>query len=210
MRLYHFTSAEHALSAVALQRLKIARIAELNDPFELIAAELSNKTQRRAMEGLRTTLSRDTGLLCFSENWDHLLMWSHYASKHGGICLGFDVSDKFIERVRYSKHRIPIVWGNEALGQVAESFMRSLLFTKSYDWSYEFEFRAYLQLDEATVEHGLYYYPFDNNLVLREIIRGPLCEMPAARLATLIRAIDASVIITEAELAAKSFKIIRK
>jgi hypothetical protein len=34
--------------------------------------------------------------------------------------------------------------------------------------------------------------------------------MPAARLATLIRAIDASVIITEAELAAKSFKIIRK
>lgn len=32
------------------------------------------------------------GLLCFSEVWDSILLWSHYAEKHAGIVLGFDVS----------------------------------------------------------------------------------------------------------------------
>jgi hypothetical protein len=87
MRLYHFTSAEHALNAVALQRLKIARITDLNDPFELIAAEVSKKTHRRALEGLRQTLDRDKGLLCFSETWDHPLMWSHTQTSIGVFVL---------------------------------------------------------------------------------------------------------------------------
>jgi hypothetical protein len=106
---------------IAIARLKKARIAELNDPFELIAAELNKKSHRRALEGLRQTLSRDTGLLCFSESWDHLLMWSHYANKHQGICLGFDVDDKFVARVEYSDRRIPIEWKDEAAGNVSPS-----------------------------------------------------------------------------------------
>jgi hypothetical protein len=106
---------------IAIARPKIARIAELNDPFELVAADLNKKSHRRALEGLRQTLSRDTGLLCFSESWDHLLMWSHYANKHQGICLGFDVDDKFVARVKYSDRRIPIEWKDEAAGNVSPS-----------------------------------------------------------------------------------------
>ncbi len=29
------------------------------------------------------------GILCLSKNYKHTLMWSHYAAKHTGVCLGF-------------------------------------------------------------------------------------------------------------------------
>jgi hypothetical protein len=131
-----------------------------------------------------------------------------YANKHRGICLAFEVNDKFVGRVRYSDRRIPIEWKDEASGMVSPSWMRSPLLTKSDHWSYEKEFRSYLQLDATTREHGLYFYRFNDKVALEEVICGPLCEMPAARLATLIRAIDNSVTITENELASKSFRII--
>jgi hypothetical protein len=35
-RLYHLTSAEYAISAIVFGRLKLARFAQLNDPFELL------------------------------------------------------------------------------------------------------------------------------------------------------------------------------
>ncbi len=37
MRLYHFTTARYALEAIRDQRLKVARIASLNDPFDVMA-----------------------------------------------------------------------------------------------------------------------------------------------------------------------------
>ena len=30
-------------------------------------------------------------ILCFSRNWDNLLLWSHYGDRHMGVCLGFDI-----------------------------------------------------------------------------------------------------------------------
>jgi hypothetical protein len=36
MRVYHFTKAVHGLEAIRRRRLKIARISELNDPFEFL------------------------------------------------------------------------------------------------------------------------------------------------------------------------------
>jgi hypothetical protein len=35
MRLYHYLSEKHALDDLENKRLKIARIEDLNDPFEL-------------------------------------------------------------------------------------------------------------------------------------------------------------------------------
>ena len=36
MRVYYLTGAQFALNNIALRRLKIARIEDLNDPFELL------------------------------------------------------------------------------------------------------------------------------------------------------------------------------
>jgi hypothetical protein len=50
------------------------------------------------------------GIACLSEEWNSILMWSHYAANHKGYCIGFDekrlrysqLFDK-IKRVEYSK-----------------------------------------------------------------------------------------------------------
>ena len=48
------------------------------------------------------------GLLCLSQNNDNILMWSHYADSHKGVCLIFDyglLSKKF--------HCCPVKYSNE-------------------------------------------------------------------------------------------------
>src|SRR5437762_4637776 len=109
MRVFHLTHAEYALSNIALGRIKIARIADLNDPFELLAANLgNNKDLRRAMREWRSELHKTKGLLCFSRDWESPVIWSHYADKHRGICLGFELSDKLVEEVKYVEDRLPV------------------------------------------------------------------------------------------------------
>ena len=51
LRLYHLTIAEHAVSDIALGRLKVARFSDLNDPFEVIAA---NFRKRQLSEAPKT------------------------------------------------------------------------------------------------------------------------------------------------------------
>src|SRR6185369_16167015 len=101
MVVYHLTRAEHALSAIALRRLKISRFRDLNDPFELIGADLRDKDDRKQFRALQIALQEKYGVLCFSRSWSHPLLWSHYADKHRGICLGFDIPDDDLENVIY-------------------------------------------------------------------------------------------------------------
>ena len=51
MKLYHLTGAQFALSNLALCRIKISRFSDLNDPFELMAVNLSDDDERRAVAG---------------------------------------------------------------------------------------------------------------------------------------------------------------
>src|SRR5687767_14278862 len=96
MRVYHLSNAEFALSNIALRRIKISRFSDLNDPFELLGANLKDKNYREAFRLTRDELHNDKGLLCFSRSWGNPVLWSHYADKHRGICLGFDVSDHLL------------------------------------------------------------------------------------------------------------------
>lgn len=108
MRVYHLQGASHALSNIALKRLKIARFRDLNDPFELQASDLSDSRFRDAARGLKNEFHESRGILCFSRGWYNPVLWSHYADKHRGICLGFDILEKYGQPVRYSRSRLPV------------------------------------------------------------------------------------------------------
>src|SRR5574340_35150 len=101
MRIYYFTKANHGLAAIRDRRLKVARIHELNDPFEFLGVELSDPEFRKVLTETKRQLSTGHGLLCFSKSWRHPMLWAHYADKHGGVCLGFDVNDDKLENVSY-------------------------------------------------------------------------------------------------------------
>jgi hypothetical protein len=186
--------------------MKIARVADLNDPFELLAANLGgNKQLRKAMRDWRNELNKTTGLLCFSRDWYSPVLWSHYADKHRGICLGFELNDKHAEPVDYVEERL-IMRGDRLAFD--ESVVRKLLKTKYVHWSYEREVRVFVRLDPATAERGLYFSEFSNDLRLTEVIMGPLCEISIERVRHLVGSMYPDAQVLRARLAFKSFNVV--
>jgi hypothetical protein len=107
MRVYHFMKGVYGLDAIRHRRLKIARIVELNDPFEFLQVASVNPRTRARYQYVKRALSEYMGLLCFSENWSSPVQWGHYADSHRGICLGFDVGKSAeMKEIRYVKSRI--------------------------------------------------------------------------------------------------------
>jgi Protein of unknown function (DUF2971) len=209
MRAYHLLSAENGLSDLSLRRLRISRIRDLNDPFELLAVRTDGKELRKVLRNWAEEFNRDNGLLCFSKNWHNPVLWSHYASKHRGMCLGFDVADKLLEDIRYTKDRLSIpVAKNKAEVQLDESFVRDLLRTKFEHWGYEEEVRAFVRLGHSTVESGSYFYPFDGAIALKEVILGPMCELPIDRIRELVHSTYDYASVVKARLAFKWFSVV--
>jgi len=84
------------------------------------------------------------GVYCLSERPDDILMWSHYASSHSGICLAFAANYMFpecaVERVNYpDNNEYPNV--NFFTASKDEQINAALL-TKAKHWDYEREWRV--------------------------------------------------------------------
>lgn len=86
---------------------------------------------------------KSIGIACLSENWNSILMWSHYADNHKGFCIGFDEKwirfcQKFgkVKRVKYSNsYPEPNTLNNNKLTYEQKYFHKSI------DWQYEEEIR---------------------------------------------------------------------
>jgi hypothetical protein len=170
MRVYRFLDAHFGLKSLYEKRLKIATLDSLNDPFELLPFDLSDKSQRGAALETRKTLAANRGVLCFSASWHDPVIWAHYSDKHKGICLGFDVPDAVALPVRYESQRLPFPM------PPTEDDMKAMLWTKFDNWAYEEEIRIWASLDEH--EDGIYYKDFDDNVRLKEVIAGARCTVP--------------------------------
>lgn len=210
MRAYYLTGAAFALSNVALRRLKIARFSDLNDPFELLAVDLADRDLRRVFRETKDTLNEDKGLICLSTSWSNPLLWGHYAEKHSGIALGFDVPDSALAPVMYRKTPLKIPFDRKTRELcLTEDLMNKLLRTKFSDWEYEKEMRHFVQLDHATKEAGMYFYDFSAAFALREVILGPRCELPIERVRALVSSYSSSPRVIKARIAFSSFRVIK-
>lgn len=113
------------------------------------------------------------------------------------------------ERVTYANERLLAHVRDSAEFSVDETLMKSLLHTKYAHWYYEDEVRVFVSLDKNTIEGGLFFYPFSNELVLREVILGPRCEIPISRVRELIDRLYSEVYLIKARLAYKWFKVVQ-
>ncbi len=127
-----------------------ARQVATNPVFELESEEARLTMQTLHDQQIRTLI----GVYCVSERPDSLLMWSHYAGSHSGICLEFDsdaIPFDMAQEVIYKEDRTPISRSTET---DEESMVKALL-TKSADWEHEKEWRV--------IEHehgpGIYKIP---------------------------------------------------
>ena len=209
MRAFHLLSKQHALQALQNQRLKVARFDDLNDPFELLAADLSDRRARRTFIKWKTQTSKKIGLLCFSMDWNNPLLWSHYADRHRGVALEFEIDDGFVVPVRYSLSRLRLnVPHILSSGGFAEELAEQLASTKSKHWAYEEEVRVPVALSQCVLESGLHFEKLTEHVKIVGVVLGALsqvtshevrCALPRGRQVTLHRA----------RMAVRSFSIVR-
>ncbi len=207
MRVYNLTGAQFAVSNLALRRIKISRFRDLNDPFELLGVNLANKNYRLAFRSTKEAIDKDQGVICFSKRWKNPLLWGHYAEKHTGIALGFDVPDELLLEVLYEDKLAPIRLDKKT-GRPAQDLVDRLLRTKFRDWKYEEEVRFFLQLDHNTVESGMYFQQFSKELQLREVILGPKCELPIAGIRKLVADYNPTVTVIQSRIAFTRFEVL--
>lgn len=77
---------------------------------------------------------------CFSEKSDEILMWSHYANKHSGLCIGFDLEFLGDGYVIYPVTYIDKIEPIDGLTDTTKVFYYWLT-AKSARWDYEQELR---------------------------------------------------------------------
>jgi hypothetical protein len=194
---------------LSLKRLKVSRFDELNDPFELLAADLRDHRHRAALNATKKDLNTTKGMICFSSAWSNPLLWGHYADKHYGMALGFDVSDNHLLKVQYTKERFKVKF-DEKTGKVVdgEIVMSRLLTTKAIDWRYEDEYRMFVNLNPESREGRNHFEEFSKDLVLREVILGLNCDLPVLRVRQLFKDEPTPVKVLKAGMALRRFRII--
>jgi hypothetical protein len=207
-RVYHLTSADFAVSNIALGRMKVARFSDLNDPFELLALNFGGRTARRAGTKFKTDFDSQTGLLCFSRNWTSPVLWSHYGNRHRGICLGFDIEEHLLETVRYESERLLRSLGDGDPDQLSPEDQTLLRCTKYEHWYYEEELRHFVSLKETIREGTLNFYPFGDKFRLMEVILGHQCDLSLDAVRRLAHTHYRHVTTFKARLAFKSFAVV--
>ena len=96
----------------------------------------------RSMLKLLQKTINNTGVFCLTESPDNILMWSHYAQNHEGLCFEFNFAntDSALWKARQViyKKSYPDV---NLFRDSASKQIEANLYTKSSHWSYEKEWR---------------------------------------------------------------------
>ncbi|RZZ90772.1 DUF2971 domain-containing protein [Pseudoxanthomonas winnipegensis] len=212
-RLYYLTSAGYALQNISKQRLKISRIDDLNDPFELRPGNSQDRELRKKFLDFRKSFHEEHGVICFSQRWSNPVLWSHYGDKHRGICLGFDVCERYVFPVKYvdSVQQFDLTameYENVRGLDFARDEVAKVLTTKFRHWEYEDEMRAFCLLDHSAALDGLYFYEFGAELRLREVIIGARCEEKVERVCEISRSVSNDIKVRKSRLAFTKFEVI--
>jgi len=199
---YHFTNAEYGIENLKKRRIKASTLHNLNDPFEMIGVELSDKMIRKSINTMKSDISSKFGILCFSQTWNNPVQWGHYADNHKGISLGFIIAETDLKKVNYVSKRL------DSSILKSANFPLTLLSTKFKHWHYEKEYRTVLQLDNLIKEGELYFQNFSEDLKLSKVIIGCESKLKREDVRKELCEADKNIQIIYARPAFKEFKIV--
>jgi hypothetical protein len=135
--------------------------------FSLMTEDIKKKRIKRSVGQIRVA--------CFAERDDNTRMWSHYASRHFGFCLGYYTphdhalfSSGDFEQVKYTNIPPQPLEENSEESEQFES-IRTALSTKSTDWKDQKEWRYIGGIGNSN------YLPFDFD-ALQTITFGLRCD----------------------------------
>jgi len=211
MLLYYMTTAKWAEVILKEQRLKLSRFHEANDPFELNLIDSRDHGRRAIAKMIERYYTERTGMICFGATWDNPMMWAHYADKHSGICLGFEVEDQLVSTMNYTDQKIDVDLGpNLPKHGLSADLLHKILTTKSTAWASEQERRTLAQLTTPDPTNGLYYTDFGPQIQLHAVIIGHRCAWTAAKAVELVGEVTAPVRIWKVRPAFGRFAMVEQ
>lgn len=125
----------------------------------------------RTHEEIRAVIT-DFKLLCVSEVFDNILMWSHYSQNHTGVVLELSCIEKLdsawgvAKPVKYMD-RMPLLIDEERLISLMsgerkigteEDILENSIFVKAADWAYEKEWRIAGGRDKTKKTEDIPFY----------------------------------------------------
>jgi Protein of unknown function (DUF2971) len=168
------------------------------------------REDRKILRQLKNQKAEDYGLICMSQDWQHPLLWGHYADKHRGFCLGFDVAkNRKFEPVEYYAERPTLEeFGRSTLAEFNANDIKRTIFMKFKAWDYESEYRAFCRLEEKDPVNDLYFLPFSKSLILAHVIVGERSSVTRDRLAGVLGRRKATVTSFKARPGFNRFEVV--
>jgi len=203
------------------RRLKMATLDDLNDPFEQLCASAVDKKGRMTIFARARKIASDWAVLCFSEKMDHPLMWSHYADKHKGLCLAFEIPASHLRKVHYMRARLIGASVPKKFGMPDSADHKSNpLLVKYSGWKYECEQRIIVRKSElvsGVTPDGspAHFMEFSSNLSLRQVWVGHRSSIKRETLRNLLVAslgedASADILQKKARLAFRSYRVVEQ
>lgn len=112
-------------------------------------------------QSIHESISNQIRISCFSTKRDHILMWSHYADCHQGICIGFHTIYLLLDRNLVMLNKVNYARQFPKFNKVTSL---PIITTKSTLWKYENEYRL-INIDC----HSLIEFP---KAAIKEVIIG--------------------------------------
>ena len=147
MKIYKFRSSNKPEDIEEILRDNLFYFADwrkLNDPmegyFHYYEADHSPEELRKVVEG------KDAyGVCSLSMVNDDILLWTHYASNHTGVCIEIDADIDHSNEVALEpvKYRPNIPWLRKDTGNLRDA--KDILTTKISKWKFEQEIRAFCE-----------------------------------------------------------------
>lgn len=154
-------------------KLWVSSYRKLNDPFEFRFA--STNVSGKPDTGFAIAVKNSkNGVVSFSATNNDLLLWSHYANAHCGICFEFDSDKDEILRTARPVSYVP------AMPTYDPAKPDEMLYSKSISWKYEDEVRVIVP-DKCDAQikvskDSLCAVYFGHNVTFDDIARfDPLC-----------------------------------
>lgn len=138
---------------------------EFNVPDNIIDDKLNHNEEikKKLCNKIKNDIDKivdDMAIVCLSEEKDNILMWSHYAKYHQGICIEYDFRDisKYTEvyPIVYMRENFDL---SESFIDINPSVIQRKVMIKSVLWEYEKEWRIIFNNSNPKTNGGVICFP---------------------------------------------------
>jgi hypothetical protein len=218
IRLYRYMSADAALKTIESRSFRVGRLHELNDPFEWRMGVVGIIPEGEAfaqnqMQAVKEELSEQIGILSFSDTVEESVLWAHYGDTHRGVAFEVEyiLDPQSLFKMQYTDDR-PVIDANRlrdhtGLNEYLLSVLQRLMIQKSLGWSYEREYRVFVDLSACDIAKGNYLRKIPDNFLIR-VILGYRCPLEQSYVARSLAAQGlASTTVARAKMCPHSYAI---